>query len=212
MPRTISSLVVVVVAASLAPFACRTEAPAEPRAPAPARTPAGSPAGPQREARPAPSPSPSATPAPAASVAEPARVAGVTAAHNRIREGLRLPPLEWAPELADYAQRWADKLKRRGCPLDHRPRSGPDAQRFGENIYSRTGPPARAEEVVDRWAAELADYDAKTHRCRGVCGHYTQIVWRDSRRLGCAAAACGETEVWVCNYDPPGNVLGERPY
>jgi hypothetical protein len=25
-------------------------------------------------------------------------------------------------------------------------------------------------------------------------------------------ATCGGTEVWVCNYDPAGNVLGQRPY
>ena len=66
--------------------------------------------------------------------------------------------------------------------------------------------------VVETWAAELADYDAKKNRCKGVCGHYTQIVWRKSQRLGCGMASCGDTEVWVCNYDPPGNFLGQRPY
>jgi pathogenesis-related protein 1 len=143
---------------------------------------------------------------------EQGRLAGITAAHNEVRAGLDLPPLEWSPELARFAQAWADKLKKRGCALKHRPRSGADAQRYGENIFSMTGDTPSARIVVDSWAAELADYNPKTNRCKGVCGHYTQIVWRDSRKLGCAMAACGDTEVWVCNYDPPGNYVGKRPY
>lgn len=198
MTRSAPLVPVLVFGCAAAVVACRAGSAGEAEAPS-SRPAARSPGAP----RPAPGPRPAA---------EPGRVAGVTAAHNQVREPLGLPPLEWSRELADHAQRWADELRRRGCPLDHRPRSGPFAQRFGENLYSRTGPPARADEVVAMWAAERQDYDARTSRCRGVCGHYTQIVWRDSRRLGCAAAACGDTEVWVCNYDPPGNVIGRRPY
>lgn len=72
------------------------------------------------------------------------------------------------------------------------------------------------------------DYDSNTcspgtcscisFQCN-ACGHYTQVVWRDSERLGCGVGDCtGGGEIWVCNYDPPGNVIpsGEtkpsRPY
>lgn len=137
---------------------------------------------------------------------------GMTAAHDKIRARVKVGPMEWSEEMAAYAQRWADKLKQRGCDLQHRPRSGADAQKYGENIFSATGQTADAAMVVETWAAELADYDAKKNRCKGVCGHYTQIVWRKSQRLGCGMASCGDTEVWVCNYDPPGNFLGQRPY
>ncbi len=50
------------------------------------------------------------------------------------------------------------------------------------------------------------------------CGHYTQLVWRDTERVGCGVANCnnvdgfGAGNLWVCNYDPPGNYVGERPY
>ena len=143
---------------------------------------------------------------------EPGRLKGMSAAHNRAREALEIPPLTWSPELAQFAQSWADKLQRDGCALQHRPGSGPDAQRHGENLFSATGQAASAESVVETWLAEAANYNAKTGQCRGVCGHYTQVVWRGSERLGCGMAACGDTEVWVCNYDPPGNFVGERPY
>jgi pathogenesis-related protein 1 len=143
---------------------------------------------------------------------ESGRLAGITAAHNAVRSPLGVPALTWAPEVAKFAQAWADKLKGQGCALKHRPHKGADAQKFGENVYSASGSAPTAGDVVDTWAAEVADYNAKTNRCKGVCGHYTQVVWRKSQRLGCGMASCGETEVWVCNYDPPGNFMGERPY
>ncbi|MCY1004827.1 CAP domain-containing protein [Nannocystis pusilla] len=115
-------------------------------------------------------------------------------------------------ELARYAQKWADKLQRRRCDLQHRPRAGADAQRYGENLFGASGQAATAEQVVAAWVAEVAGYDAKTGRCRGMCGHYTQVMWRDSQRVGCGVATCGDAEVWVCNYDPPGNFLGQKPY
>lgn len=72
------------------------------------------------------------------------------------------------------------------------------------------------------WASESADYDPRSGRCRAgaVCGHYTQMVWRETRGVGCALARClggspFSDERWslvVCNYDPPGNVVGRRPF
>jgi pathogenesis-related protein 1 len=43
-------------------------------------------------------------------------------------------------------------------------------------------------------------------------GHYTQVVWKDTKEVGCAKAECKGIIIVVCNYDPPGNVLGEKPY
>ncbi|CAK9327998.1 unnamed protein product [Citrullus colocynthis] len=46
-----------------------------------------------------------------------------------------------------------------------------------------------------------------------VCGHYTQVVWKDSIRIGCAKANCRTGGAFiVCNYDPHGNIIGQRPY
>jgi pathogenesis-related protein 1 len=66
--------------------------------------------------------------------------------------------------------------------------------------------------VVNAWAAESRNYDYRSNCCRGVCGHYTQIVWAGTQEVGCAVARGGRREVWVCNYDPPGNWAGKRPY
>jgi uncharacterized protein YkwD len=117
-----------------------------------------------------------------------------------------VPPLAWSERLAGFAQEWADYLATHQ-QFSHR-RNSP----YGENLFEITGASASPAEVVNDWAAESTNYQYRSNACRGVCGHYTQIVWRDTQRVGCAAARSGRTEVWVCNYDPPGNWIGKRPY
>jgi len=132
---------------------------------------------------------------------------GITEAHNFYRRALKLPELVWNSQLAAFAQEWANYLKSQGCRMKHRP-SNP----YGENLAWAMGKNLTPEEVVQMWYSEVKDYDYASNTCRNVCGHYTQVVWRNSKRLGCGIARCGNTEVWVCNYDPPGNYIGERPY
>jgi pathogenesis-related protein 1 len=128
------------------------------------------------------------------------------AAHNSIRRSVGVPPLVWSKRLAGFAQEWADYLAAHH-QFVHR-RNSP----YGENLFEITGATASPSEVVNDWAAESKSYQYRSNTCGGVCGHYTQIVWRDTKRVGCAASRRGRTEVWVCNYDPPGNYIGKRPY
>ena len=128
------------------------------------------------------------------------------AAQNAARAKVRVPPLAWSETLARSAQEWADTLiaERR---FAHRPKS-----KYGENMYETRGGQTRPPKVVDRWVAEAANYDYKSNKCKGVCGHYTQVVWRGTKEVGCAVARQGDREVWVCEYSPPGNYVGQRPY
>jgi hypothetical protein len=144
--------------------------------------------------------------------AEPSDVAGITAAHNAIRCSLPSPgpspPLAWSNEVAAVAQAYANELAV-NCDLVH---SGGS---YGENLYASWGMSPSAADVVGSWAEELScfSYGEFPDCCGCTCGHYTQIVWRDSVYLGCGKATCADDgEVWVCNYDPPGNYLGNMPY
>jgi hypothetical protein len=68
---------------------------------------------------------------------------------------------------------------------------------------------------VSDWVSEQKNYDAAANKCKAgaVCGHFTQVVSKLSSQVGCAVARDGpRREVWVCNYDPPGNFVGERPF
>jgi pathogenesis-related protein 1 len=152
---------------------------------------------------------------------ETGRLTGITAAHNAIRaEVSASPPLQdlvWSADLAAVAQNYAEHLAG-DCKLVH---SGGD---FGENLAFFSGETPAPARVVDLWASEKSCWtygafmagDQCTNACNssGGCGHYTQLVWRSTKLVGCGVAACGNgnSEIWVCNYDPPGNFVGETPY
>ena len=129
------------------------------------------------------------------------------AAHNQVRTKVGVPPLIWSQKLAALAQQWADELLASG-KFTHRAKP-----QYGENLFELRGTHANPAQVVADWAAEARDYDAASQACRSgaVCGHYTQLVWRNTKQVGCGVAHLREREAWVCNYDPPGNVVGERP-
>ena len=131
---------------------------------------------------------------------------GMLASHNAVRANLRIAPLVWSDRLAERAQQWADTLLQRG-QFFHRPNSA-----FGENLYEIRGASATPSQVVKAWASELRNYDYRANSCHGVCGHYTQIVWRGTQEVGCGVARGRGREIWVCNYNPPGNYIGRRPY
>lgn len=156
---------------------------------------------------PAPSKPPKEEPKPPESIGEETgALAGLSAAHNQVRASVGVAPLVWSPELSRYAQDWANQLAANNCQLAHRPN-----RPYGESLFW-TSSGATAQYVVDFWAAESANYDIETNSCNGICGHYTQIVWATTTHVGCGMAACGSQQVWVCNYDPPGNLYGQKPY
>ncbi len=145
---------------------------------------------------------------------EPESMKGMVDRHNFWRAKVGVDPLKWSDELASYAQVWANHLAESGCDMQHRPRTGEFSQKYGENIYWCSGMKASSQVVVDSWASELADFNAKRLECNEgkVCGHYTQIVWSSTQEVGCAMARCENQEIWVCNYNPPGNWVGQKPY
>jgi pathogenesis-related protein 1 len=128
-------------------------------------------------------------------------------AQNAVRTRVGVTPLEWSAKLARVAQEWADTLIKDGS-FRHS-HSG-----YGENLYEITGGGFLPQQIVNGWAGEAKDYDHSTNQCRPgkVCGHYTQLVWRDTKEVGCAVARGGNREIWACEYYPAGNYVGLKPY
>jgi uncharacterized protein YkwD len=141
---------------------------------------------------------------------EPTALMGITAAHNAVRSAHGVADIAWDNDLAAIAQNWAD-----GCQWGHNAgRSDNYPDYVGENIYGSSNVPSGAA-VTQAWASEEADYNYDNNTCSAVCGHYTQIVWAKSTKLGCAIASCPNGQVQnfvVCNYAPGGNFNGEKPY
>ena len=129
-------------------------------------------------------------------------------AHNRIRRRLNEAPLVWDRGLARYARRWAAR-RFHDCQMVHS--YGP----YGENIFWGGRDHWTATEAVESWVRENQYYNADTNECvpGEMCGHYTQVVWRDSHRVGCARQRCFNGGVLIfCEYDPPGNYVNENPF
>jgi pathogenesis-related protein 1 len=128
------------------------------------------------------------------------------AAHNRGRAKVGTRPLAWSDTLASEAQQWATSLMDRGMFAPRRD------GRFGQNLFEISGGHATPARVLDAWMSEESNYNHQTNSCTARCGHYTQVVWRNTKLVGCGVARNEQREVWVCDYDPPGNVVGEKPY
>ena len=66
--------------------------------------------------------------------------------------------------------------------------------------------------MVDVWAAEYVNYNGEPIKPSGNYLHYTQIIWKKTTEVGCAISKCNNGNYYcVCNYSPPGNVIGIKP-
>lgn len=95
-----------------------------------------------------------------------------------------LTPFTWSDDAAQVAQAWANN-----CVYAHNQGRGNRGENIAANTPSGSWTPAN---VVAAWAGEASDYDYASNTCASgkECGHYTQIVWRDTQRAGCAMATC----------------------
>ncbi|MCP3140115.1 CAP domain-containing protein [Pyxidicoccus xibeiensis] len=142
--------------------------------------------------------------------------------HNTVRAGVTTPRPDPALEALtwDVAAEAVAKAHVAKCNFRHNGERGD----FGENIAAATPDLWDTPDVVNEWAKEVADYDYARNTCAAgkQCGHYTQVVWRATKRVGCATQVCTTNspfgsraptwQFWVCNYAPPGNYVGQRPY
>ena len=140
--------------------------------------------------------------------------ARLLAAHNAERDAMGVPPLAWNSRLAADARVWANQLAATGR-FEHSP-DEPGQEPQGENLWAGTPRAYSPEAMVRLWVAEKRDYrpgvfpnNSRSGDVERV-GHYTQLVWRSSREVGCATAVGREEEFLVCRYSEAGNVMGQR--
>jgi len=137
-----------------------------------------------------------------------ARKTVVPAAHPVI------PMMSWANDIGQTAQTYANQ-----CVFAHSGTPG-----LGENIYAAAPWGSDQTAAAQSWASEFSFYDYASNTCASghMCGHYTQMVWRSSTEIGCGIKNCSVNSpfgsnfpnwtIVVCNYRPPGNYSGQRPY
>jgi uncharacterized protein YkwD len=144
--------------------------------------------------------------------------------HNIHRANHSAPALQWDAELAQYADNIA-----KGCQFEHDMEQGEGG--YGQNLASwgSTGDiddkqiAAGSSAVTEQWyngefhlwnfyGMDDPPADSDFHGW----GHFTQVLWKDTTKLGCATVSCPAGTVltypsWytVCNYGGPGNYGGQ---
>ena len=132
--------------------------------------------------------------------------------HNEERGRVAVPSLRWDAQLAAEAQDWAKEIARRQrmTHADHAARRG-----AGENLWRGTKGYYTAEEMIGTFIDEKRHFRrgkfpdvSTTGQWRDV-GHYTQLIWRGTEKVGCAVASGGGQDWLVCRYWPAGNTMGQ---
>ena len=140
------------------------------------------------------------------------------AARNQVVPAAATPiqPLSWSTTLAASSQAYANQ-----CIWGHSGAAG-----VGENIAAAAPWSDRRLASAMDWASENVDYNYAANSCpqNVSCGHYTQMVWASTTQVGCGTTNCAintpfnppqQFPQWtytVCQYSPPGNFVGQRPY
>lgn len=144
----------------------------------------------------------------------------LVAYHNKVRKDVGVSPVKWSNTIAKFSQEWADQLAATG-KFEHRPRTGQWTQKYGENIAVGFGDSYGVAKGAADWYGEIKLYQQGTpipaDFSNFQAGHYTQMVWAKTTEIGAGKAVMqqGQMKGWtviVCNYNPPGNFIGEKPY
>jgi hypothetical protein len=136
--------------------------------------------------------------------------ARILAVHNAERAAHGEAPLTWDPSLEAGAASYAAGLAFTGAfqHSDRHARPG-----IGENLWEGSRGYYSLEQMIGGWASEKRVFVpgifpavSRTGNWEDV-GHYTQMVWPTTTRVGCALAS-GRNDVLVCRYASAGNIDG----
>ncbi|XP_071550654.1 uncharacterized protein [Panulirus ornatus] len=128
--------------------------------------------------------------------------------------------MEWDDELARVAQGHADQcLFKHDCPDCRR------VSRFGvgQNLFisfqSNFDTSVQWERAIQAWYNEVADFNPKDihpFKFSSGTGHYTQMLWWSTYKIGCGFIMFKEGRWWkklyTCNYGPAGNIIFSTMY
>ncbi|CAM5084856.1 unnamed protein product [Eretmochelys imbricata] len=146
-------------------------------------------------------------------------------AHNHFRSQVNpaasnMLHMSWDPDLAKTARAWAKTCQfKHNIYLKIRGKAHPTFTSVGENIWTGSLHIFSVTAALTSWYNEFKDYAYGTNTCTNVCGHYTQVVWATSYKVGCAVHFCptvtgfhgSKAAHFVCNYGPAGN-YPTQPY
>ncbi|XP_051846789.1 glioma pathogenesis-related protein 1-like [Antechinus flavipes] len=145
--------------------------------------------------------------------------------HNKFRSQVtpkasNMLRVSWDADLAKVAKEWAQKCKFGHNPDLNKPKKlHPTFSTVGENLWIGSVGSFSENFAIKTWNDKAKDYDFQNKKCTGICGHYTQVVWAESYKIGCAVQYCPQIAqsfiingvIFVCDYGPAGN-YNMQPY
>jgi glioma pathogenesis-related protein 2 len=105
--------------------------------------------------------------------------------HNAYRSEHGCPPLKLDKKLSGFAQSWATRLAQQRA-IEHRPNNN-----YGENLYMKGGQPppvVNGRMPVAAWYDEIKGYTFGESGFSPQTGHFTQVVWKETTKLGVGVA------------------------
>lgn len=127
-------------------------------------------------------------------------------AHNEYRQRHGVAPLKLSKEMCAFSQKWANTLIKRST-LEHS-----NNQDYGENIFciSSNNPnfSIKGDDPAKSWYEEIKVHKFGVEPKSLASGHFTQVIWKESKELGVAFAKSSGRIIVVANYYPAGNIVG----
>ena len=129
--------------------------------------------------------------------------------YNHVRRYFKVEELTLSSDLEKIAQDYAEYLlphpeNLRKNHTDHTYKGS----KLGESIYVGKNDNGIVELVIDAWFMESDLYyeDPKNYE---ISAHFTQLVWKSTKLLGCGIS-CNIYKCYVvCKYYPAGNIINE---
>lgn len=149
-------------------------------------------------------------------------------AHNLARSTVEpsaadMREVEWDNAIAKISEKIVKKCVFKHSDPSERTLPG-YPQGLGENLFVGMAKyHIKPEYITQKWDEERKYYNYQDMTCLPgkMCGHYTQVVWSSTTKIGCAIAKCSSIDgtfskifnlLAVCHYGPPGNWRGMKPY
>ena len=133
---------------------------------------------------------------------------------NKFRSRHHSPPLNYDKNVTNIAQKYANYLASHNL-FEHGMLYDANGNRLGQNIMAIYNSKINNSEIlklaVNQWYSEYKYYNYSNPGFSQKTGHFTQVVWKSSNKIGFGIAKNGSRTVVVADYYPAGNVFSQFP-